>query len=482
MELLKAALNLMVAIRPDLGYIRKVPARKITSVSRQESLIMEVLWKKCLDEIEMKVLPESFTTWLAPTYPVSLKDDVLTIIVPNQFFEKCLKENYMDLIHETLESIVSKKITVNLQLKKGQAQAEKSEIKLSPNGKEEVSAKKADAYLNPRYTFANFVVGSSNQFAHAACQAITKNPAHYNPLFLYGAVGLGKTHLLHAIGNAMIDRHPGLRVRYISAESFTVDLIDSIRKNQMPAFRDRYRPLDVLLIDDIQFLAGKDRTQEEFFYTFNSLYDKHKQIVLSSDQYPKDMHKIEERLRSRFDSGLIGDIMPPDLETKIAIIYKKAEIYQKTIPQDVALFLANNIKSNVRELEGLLLRVIAYASFTKCEINLELATEVLKEFTVDQNRNFTIHNILKASAGHFGIKVSDIKSKKRTRDISIPRQIAMYICREYTKNSLPSIGKQFGGKDHTSVIFSHRKISTKINEDKEMKRHVEQVIKKVQSM
>ena len=447
---------------------------------------MEVLWKKCLDEIEMQVLPESFTTWLTPTYPASLENDVLTIIVPNKFYEKCLKENYMDLIQDTLESIVSKKLTVNLRVKNGDPLAEKKERRKydhSPNGEEKVPARNADTYLNSKYTFASFVVGSSNQFAHAACQAITNNPAHnYNPLFLYGAVGLGKTHLLHAIGNAMVEIHPDLQVRYISAESFTVDLIDSIRKNQMPAFRERYRPLDVLLVDDIQFLAGKDRTQEEFFYTFNSLYDKQKQIVLSSDRYPKDMHNIEERLRSRFDSGLIGDIMPPDLETKIAILYKKAEIHQKQIPQDVALFLANNIKSNVRELEGLLLRVIAFASFTKCEINLDLAREVLKEFTVDQNRNFTVQNILKASAGHFGIKVSDIKSKKRTRDISIPRQIAMYICREYTKNSLPSIGQQFGGKDHTSVIFSHRKISSKINEDKEIKRHVEQVVKKVQNM
>jgi chromosomal replication initiator protein len=447
---------------------------------------MEVLWKKCLDEIEMKVLPESFTTWLTPTYPDSLEDDVLTIIVPNKFFEKCIKENYMDLIRETLESIVNKKLTVNLKVKNGDGSKEKTNSENGDHSSIQLNEKppiNTNNYLNTRYTFSNFVVGSSNQFAHAACQAITNNPAHnYNPLFLYGAVGLGKTHLLHAIGNAMLEKHPGLQVRYISAESFTVDLIESIRKNQMPAFRERYRPMDVLLVDDIQFLAGKDRTQEEFFYTFNSLYDKQKQIVLSSDRYPKDMHNIEERLRSRFDSGLIGDIMPPDLETKIAILYKKAEIHQKLIPNDVAQFLANNIKSNVRELEGLLLRVIAFASFTKCEINLELAKEVLKEFTVDQNRNFTVHNILKASAGHFGIKVSDIKSKRRTRDISIPRQIAMYICREYTKNSLPSIGEQFGGKDHTSVIFSHRKISSKINEDNELKRHVEQVVKKVQSM
>lgn len=448
---------------------------------------METLWRKCLDELESEILPESFSTWFAPTYPGSLKDDILTIIVPNRFFEKCLRENYLESIQKTLEFISGKSMKVTFKVNSNKPETETPEERIQESSLNRVIKEndqgKSNTFLNSRYNFSNFVVGSSNQFAHAACQAIANNPAHnFNPLFLYGAVGLGKTHLLHAIGNALIARLPNLRVRYISAESFTVDLIESIRKNQMPAFRERYRPLDILLVDDIQFLAGKDRTQEEFFYTFNSLYDKHKQIVISSDRYPKDLQNIEERLRSRFESGLIGDIMPPDLETKIAIIYKKAEVHQKEIPQDVALFLANNIKSNVRELEGLLLRVIAYASFTKCEINLTLAKEVLKDFTLDRNQNFTIPNILKASAGVFGIKVSDLKSKKRTREISIPRQIAMYICREYTQFSLPNIGKQFGGKDHTSVIFSHRKISSKINENKEIKRYVEQVVKKIESM
>ena len=246
-----------------------------------------------------------------------------------------------------------------------------------------------NGFLNPKYNFENFVVGPNNQFAHAAGQAVAGNPAHnYNPLFLYGAVGLGKTHLLHAIGNAIVKENPQTRVRYISAESFTVDLIESIKKDRMQGFRERYRPLDVLLVDDIQFIAGKERTQEEFFYTFNTLYEYHKQIVISSDRYPKDMQNIEERLRSRFESGLIADIMPPDLETKIAILYQKAEIHKKNIPQDVAMFLANNIKSNIRELEGLLLRIIAYGSFTRREIDLELAQEVLKDFTYRQKPTF----------------------------------------------------------------------------------------------
>ncbi len=269
-------------------------------------------------------------------------------------------------------------------------------------------------------------------------------------------------------------------MRYLSAENFTVDLIESIKRDQMHSFRERYRPLDVLLIDDIQFLGGKERTQEEFFYTFNSLYEYHKQIVITGDRYPKDMHDIEERLRSRFESGLIADIIPPDLETKIAILFKKAESHKKQISQDVAAFLAQNIKSNIRELEGLLLRVIAYASFTKRNLDMELAQEVLKDFTVDKNRNFTIPNIMKTAASFFNLKVQDLKSKRRSRDISVPRQIAMFICREYTPASLPEIGRQFGGKDHTTVIFSHKKISKLVKENKEIENTVDEIVKIIQ--
>ncbi|MZH46199.1 MAG: chromosomal replication initiator protein DnaA, partial [Nitrospinae bacterium] len=331
--------------------------------------------------------------------------------------------------------------------------------------------------LNPKYDFSNFVVGSNNQFANAAALAVASHPAMaYNPLFLYGAVGLGKTHLLHAIGNKIRENNPDSRVRYISAESFTVDLIESIKRDKMPSFRKRYRPLDVLLVDDIQFIAGKERTQEEFFYTFNALYESHKQLVISSDRYPKDIHNMEERLRSRFESGLVADINPPDLETKVAILYKKADFHKKTIPQDVAIFIAGNIKSNIRELEGFLLRVIAYSSFTHRKLDLELTEEVLKDFTLDKNKHFTISNIIKFVAAYYGLKVSDIKSKRRTRDISIPRQIAMFLCREHTKSSLPEIGRQFGGKDHTTVIFSHKKISKLIKENKELETSIQEII------
>jgi len=250
----------------------------------------------------------------------------------------------------------------------------------------------------------------------------------------------------------------------------------------MPIFRTKYRPLDVLLVDDIQFIAGKERTQEEFFYTFNTLYESHKQLILSSDRYPKDIHNMEERLRSRFESGLVADIKAPDLETKVAILYKKAELHKKEIPQDAAIFIASNIKSNIRELEGFLLRVIAFSSFTHRKLDLALTQEVLKDFTLDKNRHFTIPNIIKIVAGYYGLKVADIKSKRRTRDISEPRQIAMFLCREHTKSSLPEIGRQFGGKDHTTVIFSYKKISKLVKENKELESSILEIFDLIENV
>ncbi len=440
--------------------------------------VKDALWKKCLERIEKKILPESYTTWFLPTYPRTLDDGLMTIAVPNQFYRKCLIENYRDLIETTLKSVTEKQVLVDFCIE--------SEIIVQTDQNKEaeetpviepVVSPSVSLSLNQKYNFSNFVVGSSNQFAHAAALAVATHSAiSYNPLFLYGAVGLGKTHLLHAIGNKICRNNPEARVRYLSAESFTVDLIESIRKDKMPFFRKRYHSLDVLLVDDIQFIAGKEKTQEEFFYTFNTLYESHKQLVISSDRYPKDIKNMEERLRSRFESGLIADINPPDLETKVAILYKKADAYQKTIPQDVAIFIAGNIKSNVRELEGFLLRVIAYSSFTHRKLNLELAEEVLKEFTLDRNKCFTISNIIKTVATYYDLTVSSIKSKKRTRDISTPRQIAMFLCREHTKSSLPEIGRQFGGKDHTTVIFAHKKVSKLVKENKELATSLQEII------
>jgi len=445
--------------------------------------VKETIWKKCLEKIEESILPDSYATWFSPTYPRNLEDGLITIAVPNQFYRKCLIENYRELIENTLKVVANESILVDFCIE-SEKSSPKEQVKIHPviasepkPNEPKLGSEACAQTISPKHTFSNFVVGSSNQFAHAAALAVTNNPSlAYNPLFIYGAVGLGKTHLLHAIGNNIRNSNPDLRVRYISAESFTVDLIESIKRDKMPSFRERYRPLDVLLIDDIQFIAGKERTQEEFFYTFNALYESQKQVVISCDRYPKDIQNIEERIKSRFISGLVADINTPDLETKVAILYKKAELHKKTVPQDVAIFIASNIKSNVRELEGFLLRVIAYSSFTHKRIDLELTKEVLKDFTYDKTKNYTIQNILKTVASYYSIKVSDIKSKRRTREISTTRQIAMYLCREHTKSSLPEIGKQFGGKDHTTVIFSHKKVSAKIIENKELKSSIQDIL------
>jgi chromosomal replication initiator protein len=442
--------------------------------------VKETLWKKCLEKIEEQILPEIYTTWFSATYPRAFNDGLMTIAVPNQFYRKCLIENYRDLIETTLKSVTEKPIQVDFCIESeisGLMEQDKKFEKTPIIESVKSASPPGSSSLNPRYNFSNFVVGQSNQFAHAAALAVATHSAiAYNPLFLYGAVGLGKTHLLHAVGNKIRENNPEARVRYISAESFTVDLIESIKRDKMPIFRTKYRPLDVLLVDDIQFIAGKERTQEEFFYTFNTLYESHKQLVLSSDKYPKDMYNMEERLRSRFESGLVADIKAPDLETKVAILYKKAEIHKKEIPQDAAIFIASNIKSNIRELEGFLLRVIAFSSFTHRKLDLELTQEVLQDFTLDKNRHFTIPNIIKIVAVYYGLKVADIKSKRRTRDISEPRQIAMFLCREHTKSSLPEIGRQFGGKDHTTVIFSHKKISKTIKENKGLQSSILEII------
>jgi len=448
----------------------------------------DVIWKKCLEKIEGTILPDSYATWFSRTYPSNLTNGLITIAVPNQFYRKCLIENYRDLIEKTLKIIADEPLLVEFCVKSencsdnGTKKPSSSSMEKPEFNRSDTELNSHKSTLNKKYNFSNWIVGSSNQFAHAAALAVANNPAQaYNPLFLYGDVGLGKTHLLHAIGNNICTNNPESRIKYISAESFTIDLIESIKKDKMPNFRERYRPLDILLVDDIQFLAGKERTQEEFFYTFNTLYESHKQVVITSDKYPKDLQNIEERLRSRFESGLIADIKPPDLETKVAILYKKAEFHKADLPQDAAMFIASNIKSNIRQLEGVLLRLVAYSSFTRSPLNLELTKEVLKDFTLDQTKNFTVQNIIKTVAAFYDIKVSDIKSKRRTQKISYTRQIAMYLCREHTKSSLPEIGKQFGGKDHTTVLFSHKKISSIINENNDLSCSIKEITKQIES-
>jgi len=462
---------------------------------------MDILWKKCLGVIEKQILPENFKTWFLPTYLHSEDDDSINIAVPDEFCKNYLTKNYLGMIESSLESVCKTGMKVNFLVNPGISDSGNGRLEIVEGGPffktgeagapmHETRGRENKAgtrpagpnFLNPRYKFSNFIVGPSNQFAHAASRAVATNPAvAYNPLFLYGAVGLGKTHLLHSIGNEILRENRSARIQYTSSEGFTVDLIQSIKRDQMAAFRERYRSLDVLIVDDIQFIAGKERTQEEFFYTFNTLFEAHKQVVVSSDTFPKDMQNMEERLRSRFECGLIADLKPPDLETKVAILYKKSEIHGLQIPQYVALFIANNIRSNIRELEGLLLRLIAFSSFTRRKIDMDLAGEVLKEFTLDKKQNFTVQNILRNVSVFFNIKVSDLKSKKRTRNISVPRQIAMFICREHTKVSLPEIGRQFGGKDHTTVIFSHKKIKKIISENNELSRSVEKIIRNIEN-
>ena len=441
------------------------------------------LWEKCRTKIRNEISEESYNTWFQPINFDSITETKLILSVPNTFYKDCLEQNYLDIINASLNSFTQSSIQTYFRLENNSSNHPKQETPKLKNEKEEHSISfTACSTINPKYNFENFVVGSSNQFAHAAARSVADNPkVTYNPLFVYGGVGLGKTHLLHAMGNAILKTNPQTKVRYLSAESFTVDLIESLKQDDMRNFRSRYRPLDVLFVDDIQFLAGKERTQEEFFYTFNALHQMHKQVILSSDSYPKDLSRVEERLRSRFEAGLVADIEPPDLETKIAIIYKKAEAHDKQIPANVATFIASNIKTNVRELEGLLLRVIAYASFTRRIIDLKLTKEVLAEFICDVNKNFNIATIMAAVAHHFEIKVSDIKSKKRTRNISVPRQIAMYLCRTKTKLSLPEIGRQFGGKDHTTVIFAHKKISETINKNNDLKKTINIIVSDIES-
>jgi len=442
-------------------------------------------WERCLSQIKKEVSEENFSTWFEPTRLYSITEDELILTVPNDFYKDCLQQNYLEVIKSVLASFNNPSIKVSFRPEPKPLNLVQDSVQNSNKQythlQENIIIPPANT-INPKYNFENFVVGSSNQFAHAAALSVADNPkVTYNPLFVYGGVGLGKTHLLHAMGNAIIKKDPQTRVRYLSAESFTVDLIESLKRDDMHNFRGRYRPLDVLFVDDIQFLAGKDRTQEEFFYTFNALYESHKQVILSSDSYPKDMRNIEERLRSRFESGLVADIEPPDLETKIAIIFKKGDVHNKVIPTEVASFIASNIKTNVRELEGLLLRVIAYASFTNRKIDLELSQEVLREFVYDRNKHFNIATIMTATASYFDIKISDLKSKKRSRQISVPRQIAMYLCREYTKLSLPDIGRHFGGKDHTTVIFAHKKCSKLVCENNDLKKSIKTIIENIES-
>lgn len=419
---------------------------------------LDAVWGKALSYIERKVPKEVFETWFIPVRLQMLEDSGARIEVPNRFFGEWLSQHYRGLIIEAIGA-GGGRTDVTLAF----VTSEKGEGRAQTGG--EVGARalgssrpRRGIQLNPKYTFKSFVVGGSNQFAHAASRAVADAPAQaYNPLFIYGGVGLGKTHLLNAIGNQVTER-ADLRIAYVTTEQFTNEVINSIRYDKMIDLRKRYRNIDMLLIDDVQFLAGKERTQEEFFHTFNTLYEARKQIVLSSDRFPKEMPDIEERLRSRFEWGLIADLQPPDVETRIAILREKADDEGLALPDDVVQFLAANMKSNVRELEGSLIRLGAYSSLTGQAIALDMAKNVLRDIIGEKKKIVTMDDIEEAVASRFHVKVSELKSRRRSKTLVYPRQIAMYLCRDLTNASFPEIGRQFGGKDHTTIIHACKQI------------------------
>lgn len=417
------------------------------------------VWEELLSKLEKKLKPQNFKTWFKPTQLYSVTSEKLTIMVPNDFFKKWLDRYYMGMIRREIAKISGHEMEVDFILP-----PKYNNIKKRKN----VSFKKKRSVsrLNPRFHFNSFVVGNNNRLAHAAALAVAQSPARaYNPLFIYGQVGLGKTHLLQAIGH-YITENSELTFTYLSSEQFTNELINAIRDDKTTAFRRRYRNTDVLLVDDIHFLAGKERTQEEFFHTFNALHEAHKQIVLSSDRSPIEIPTLEKRLQSRFEWGLIADIQSPDLETRIAILKKKAEIENMELPDEVATFIAERIKTNIRKLEGCLVRITAHSSLFKEKIDMNSVKEILKGILPEEKpRPITVELVQKTVSKYYKIKESTIKGKKRIRSIVFPRQIAMYLCRELTEDSFPEIGAKFGGKDHTTVMYAYRKIVEQAKKD-----------------
>src|SRR5208337_208626 len=456
-------------------------------MSLSSSAIIPNPWARVLDALEKKINRHSYDTWLKPTRYSHASNKVLFVRIPTAEFRH-VGDKYADLIQEALDNlnlgyedvkfVTAEDDPSNTPIRHdGGLSAHAASTAATPQpapGLHPAQARfdwDSAAQLNPRYTFDAFVIGSGNQFAHAACQAVAERPSKaYNPLFLYGGTGMGKTHLMQAIGHEIKRRTPQAAICYLSSEKFTNEMINSLRYDKMISFRDKFRTVDVLLVDDIQFLAQKERTQEEFFHTFNALHESLKQIVIASDRPPKELAEFEDRLRSRFEWGLIADIQPPDLETKVAILQKKSEQERVTLPTDVALFIASNIRSNVRELEGALIRLVAHSSLIGAEITLPYTQQVLKNFIDSQARKVTIESIQKAVAEQFGLRLVEIKAKNNSRSIVYPRQIAMYLAKHLTEASLPEIGRQFGGKHHTTVLHSVDKIEEVRKNDKDLNR------------
>ena len=442
---------------------------------------MEEFWFPIVDKLKAQIQEKSFDTWIRPINVVSLDDESLTLGVPNTFFRDWVSEHYLNTIRVAVNEVTGRDYSVAVEVS---PTGSLSTAKTS-GGDSTSSLEVANTIFNPRYTFEDFVVGAGNQFAHAASQAVADSPGRrYNPLFIYGGVGLGKTHLLNAIGRRIIASgtfRDHRKLSYLSSEEFTNELVNAIRYERMDDFRRKFRNIDVLLIDDIQFISGKERTQIEFFHTFNSLYENKKQIVITSDKFPREIPDFEERLKSRFEWGLIADIQPPDIETKVAILKKKAEIENIYIPNDVAFYLASNIDSNVRILEGCLIRLGAFASLTKKQVTLEIAKEVLRNFIKDTDVAISIESIQKVVASYFGLAPKDLRSKRRLKHVVEARQIAMYLAKKLTPFSLIDIGDKFGGKDHSTVIHSIKKVEDRLTKDAYIQHVVDDLMRKAKS-
>ncbi|MDT8719517.1 chromosomal replication initiator protein DnaA [Clostridium sp. 19966] len=437
------------------------------------------LWEKTLNIIKGELTEVSFNTWIKSAVPLSISEDTLKLGVPNDFTKEILDTRYKDLLKNAIKLIASKDYLIEFSIISEET-AEVEEKESTPKKNIQVTDEMT-ATLNPKYTFNSFVIGNSNRFAHAASLAVAESPAKaYNPLFIYGGVGLGKTHLMHAIGHYVLQNNKNAKVVYVSSEKFTNELINSIKDDKNVEFRNKYRNVDILLIDDIQFIAGKERTQEEFFHTFNALHEANKQIILSSDRPPKEIPTLEDRLRSRFEWGLIADIQPPDFETRIAILKKKADVEKLNIPNEVMVYIASKIKSNIRELEGALIRIVAYSSLTNKEISVDLASEALKDIISNkQSKHITIDLIQDIVSSYYNLKIDDFKSQRRTRNVAFPRQIAMYLSRKLTDMSLPKIGEEFGGRDHTTVIHAYEKISDSLQSDEALQNAINDLTKKI---
>jgi chromosomal replication initiator protein len=440
---------------------------------------MDAFWDKTSKIIQEKISKQNFDTWIKPIKIVAMEDKCVQLAVPNKFFKDWLLDNYASTIKQSLQHAAGIDVDIDFVLSKNTDQA--PAVKHAPHAKNTsaapISRGKNFSFLNDNYNFDRFVVGPCNQFAHAASTAVAKQPAkNYNPLFIYGGSGLGKTHLLNAIGLLATSTHPSLNIMYVSAEEFMNEMINSIRYDRMPKFREKYRNISCLLIDDIHFLAGKDRTQEEFFHTFNTLHDSGKQIVVTSDKFPKDIPNLESRLRSRFEWGLIADIQPPEIETKIAIIEKKVQENNIELPNNVVHYIASHVESNIRELEGFLVRIGAYSSLTGREIDLDLVKEVLSSLVKhNQKGEVNIEEIIKVIAGKLNIKISDIKAHNKNKNIVFARQIAMYLARKLTNHSFPDIGQKIGGRDHSTVIYANNKILNSIKINPKLKNLIQEI-------